>query len=60
MTYFPTARNTPGDPIRTVKTKEVIMELSNIAVSVEYVGTAGWRFCISICNAYYSSFMCSS
>ena len=42
MTCFPTARNTLCDPIRTVKTKEEIMELANIAVSLEDGGNAGW------------------
>ena len=42
MTCFPIARNTPGDPIRTMKTKEEIMELANIAVSLEDGGNAGW------------------
>ena len=42
MTCFPIARNTPCDPTKTVKTEEDIMELGNIAVSLEYGGNAGW------------------
>ena len=42
MTCFSIARNNPGDPTRTVKTKEEIMELANIAVSLEDGGNAGW------------------
>ena len=42
MTCISTARNTPGDPTRTVKTKEEIMELAYITVGLVYGGNAGW------------------
>ena len=42
ITCISTARNTPGDPTRTVKTKEEIMELAYITVSLEYGCNTGW------------------
>ena len=42
MTCFLKARNTSIYPIRTLKTKEEIMEIANIAISLEDGGNAGW------------------